>query len=99
MEKIYVGCNVENAAYPEGVCAEAGAISAMVADGEIRIKEICIVADSSDSIAPCGGCRQKIAEFSSPETVVILAGIEGELTRRTVGDLLPDSFGPEHLSN
>ena len=97
--KIFVGCNVENAAYPEGVCAEAGAISAMVADGETRIKEICIVADTSDPIAPCGGCRQKIAEFSSPETVVILAGIEGELTRRTVGDLLPDSFGPKHLSN
>ncbi|MGB0356514.1 MAG: cytidine deaminase, partial [Opitutales bacterium] len=63
--KIFIGCNVENAAYPEGVCAEAGAISAMIAGGETKISEICIVADTSQPIAPCGGCRQKLAEFST----------------------------------
>ena len=97
--KIFIGCNVENAAYPEGVCAEAGAISAMIAGGETKISEICIVADTSQPIAPCGGCRQKLAEFSTPETAVILARSKGEVTRRTVGDLLPESFGPAHLSD
>jgi len=97
--KIFIGCNVENAAYPEGVCAEAGAISAMIAGGETKISEICIVADTSQPIAPCGGCRQKLAEFSTPETEVILAASKGEVTRRTVGDLLPESFGPAHLSD
>lgn len=97
--KIFIGCNVENAAYPEGVCAEAGAISAMIAGGETKISEICIVADTSQPIAPCGGCRQKLAEFSTPETEVILAASMGEVTRRTVGDLLPESFGPAHLSD
>ena len=97
--KIFIGCNVENAAYPEGVCAEAGAISAMIAGGETKISEICIVADTSQPIAPCGVCRQKLAEFSTPETEVILAASKGEVTRRTVGDLLPESFGPAHLSD
>lgn len=97
--KIFIGCNVENAAYPEGVCAEAGAISAMIAGGETKISEICIVADTSQPIAPCGGCRQKLAEFSTPETEVILGASMGEVTRRTVGDLLPESFGPAHLSD
>jgi cytidine deaminase len=97
--KIFIGCNVENAAYPEGVCAEAGAISAMIAGGETKISEICIVADTSQPIAPCGGCRQKLAEFSTPETEVILAASKGEVIRRTVGDLLPESFGPAHLSD
>ena len=97
--KIFIGCNVENAAYPEGVGAEAGAISAMIAGGETKISEICIVADTSQPIAPCGGCRQKLAEFSTPETEVILAASKGEVTRRTVGDLLPESFGPAHLSD
>ena len=61
--KIFVGCNVENIAYPEGSCAEAGAISAMIAGGEKQIEEIIVVADSPVPISPCGGCRQKIAEF------------------------------------
>ena len=64
--KTFVGCNVENAAYPEGTCAEAGAIAAMVAAGESQIEEIFIVAGGSEPISPCGGCRQKISEFSRP---------------------------------
>jgi cytidine deaminase len=92
-----MGCNVENAAYPQGLCAEAAAIAAMIAGGEKHIEEICIVADSEKPIAPCGGCRQKLAEFSTPETVVTLAGLEGGCTQHSIGELLPDSFGPDHL--
>jgi len=96
--EIYVGCNVENVAYPEGSCAEAGAISAMIAAGESVIEEICIVADSQFPVSPCGGCRQKIAEFSRPETIVHLANLKGESRQTTIGDLLPDAFSKSHLS-
>ena len=83
--RIFVGCNVENSAYPEGLCAEAGAIAAMIAAGENEIKKDCVVADSPVSIAPCGGCRQKIAEFASPDVEVILADLEGETKRIIIG--------------
>ena len=95
--KFFLGCNVENVAYPEGTCAEAGAIAAMVASGETSIEEICIVADSPVPVSPCGGCRQKIAEFSQPDTPVLLAGLDGQIIRKTIGELLPDSFSPSHL--
>ncbi len=95
--KTFVGCNVENAAYPEGTCAEAGAIAAMVAAGESRIEEICIVAGTTSPVSPCGGCRQKISEFSKPDTVVVLANPNGETVRKSAGELLPDSFKPSHL--
>lgn len=95
--KTFVGCNVENAAYPEGTCAEAGAIAAMVAAGESEIEEICIVAGTSSPVSPCGGCRQKISEFSKPDTVVVLANPNGETVRKSAGELLPDSFKPSHL--
>jgi cytidine deaminase len=95
--KVFVGCNVENSAYPEGTCAEAGAISAMIAAGEKRIEQVCVVADSPVPIAPCGGCRQKIAEFANPEVEVILADLEGETKRVTVGELLPHAFSNSHL--
>jgi cytidine deaminase len=90
--RIFSGCNVENVAYPEGTCAEAGAIAAMVADGARKIAEVLVVADSAVPVTPCGGCRQKLAEFAPPDTPVILAGLDGELTRTTVGDLLPGAF-------
>lgn len=95
--KIFVGCNVENIAYPEGSCAEAGAISAMIAGGEKQIDEIIVVADSPVPISPCGGCRQKIAEFSSADTSVLIAGLDGEVSRKTIGELLPDAFTISHL--
>ena len=95
--KIFIGCNVENVAYPEGTCAEAGAIAAMVAGGANCIEEICIVADSRVPVSPCGGCRQKLAEFSQPDTPVLLAGLNGEIIRKTIGELLPDSFSQSHL--
>ncbi len=94
---VFAGCNVENVAYPQGTCAEAGAISAMVAAGRTSIVEVLVVADGPLTIAPCGGCRQKLAEFAADATPVILAGVEGERARTTVGALLPGAFGPLHL--
>jgi cytidine deaminase len=94
---VYIGCNVENAAFPEGTCAEAGAIAAMVAAGETVIDVILTVADSDMVATPCGGCRQKIREFSTPTTVIHAAGPKGVRKTYTVDELLPDSFGPEIL--
>ena len=94
---IFAGCNVENVAYPQGTCAEAGAIAAMVLAGRTRIAEVVVVADGPEIISPCGGCRQKLAEFAPPETPVILAGLDGERARTTVGELLPGAFTPAHL--
>ena len=88
----YVGCNVENAAYPEGTCAEAGAIAAMVAAGETRIAELLVIADCPLPVPPCGGCRQKIAEFAGPEVQVILATTAGKSKTMTVAELLPGAF-------
>jgi cytidine deaminase len=96
--RVFAGCNVENVAYPEGTCAEAGAIAAMVAAGGREIAEVLVVADSPTPVTPCGGCRQKLAEFAKPEVPVILAGLGGALARTTVGGLLPGAFTPEHLA-
>jgi len=96
--RVFVGCNVENVAYPEGTCAEAGAIAAMIAAGDSRISEIVVVADSPEPITPCGGCRQKLAEFGDPDVPVILAGPTGERARLTLADLLPGAFSTTHLS-
>mgnify|MGYP001822711516 CR=1 FL=1 len=89
---IHTGCNVENVSYPEGACAETGAISAMVAAGGGRIVELCVVADSDRPITPCGGCRQRIAEFGSPETIVYCADLGGIRKTWSLGDLLPAAF-------
>jgi len=95
---VFAGCNVENVAYPQGTCAEAGAIAAMIAAGRTAIAEVLVIADGPEVIAPCGGCRQKLAEFAAPETPVILAGPAGERARSTVGALLPGAFLPAHLA-
>lgn len=94
---MFVGCNVENAAFPEGVCAEAGAISAMVAAGERTIDAVVTYCDGDALATPCGGCRQKIREFADGDTVVHAAGPDGVRTTYTMAELLPDSFGPENL--
>lgn len=95
---VFVGCNVENVAYPEGTCAEAGAIAAMVAAGRTRIVEVLVVADSPEPVTPCGGCRQKLAEFAAADAPVVLADLNGERARSTVGALLPGAFVPEHMT-
>ncbi|WP_170752978.1 cytidine deaminase [Ruegeria lacuscaerulensis] len=95
--EIYSGCNVENVAYPEGTCAEAGAIAAMVAAGEQELTEVYVVASSPQPVPPCGGCRQKLVEFGKREVKVTLASVEGSETETTIGDLLPGAFGASHM--
>lgn len=94
---IYQGCNVENVAYPEGTCAEAGAIAAMVAAGETELIAVCVIGSSASPTPPCGGCRQKLAEFGKPDTPVLLATLDGKTLETTIGDLLPGAFGIDHL--
>ncbi|MFZ1727868.1 MAG: cytidine deaminase [Albidovulum sp.] len=95
--RVYVGCNVENVAYPEGTCAEAGAIAAMVAAGETKLAEVCVIADSMEPVPPCGGCRQKLAEFGGPSVPVTLATTDGATTKTTIGALLPGGFSAAHM--
>ncbi|EDZ48230.1 cytidine deaminase [Rhodobacterales bacterium Y4I] len=95
--QIYVGCNVENVAYPEGTCAEAGAIAAMVAAGETELAEVYVIADCPSPIPPCGGCRQKIKEFAGNDVKVTMATTDGAERESTVGDLLPGAFDTDHL--
>ena len=94
---IYSGCNVENVAYPEGTCAEAGAIAAMVAAGDTVIAEVLVIADCPDPVPPGGGCRQKIAEFAAPDVKVTLCTTDGAIKEMTVADLLPGSFSAAHM--
>ena len=96
---LHVGCNVENAAYPVGLCAEAGAISAMRVAGGKRIRRIAVVgglADGPETVfcAPCGACRQRIAEFSDATTLILLRDGSGSVRRFELGSLLPAAFGP-----
>ncbi len=94
---LYTGCNVENAAYPEGVCAEGGAISAMVLGGDREIKDIYVIGKGEHLVTPCGGCRQKIREFASADIQIHICGPEGVRKTLTMEELLPHSFGPENL--
>ena len=95
---VFAGCNVENAAYPQGTCAEAGAIAAMVGAGQRRIREVVVVGAGHLPVTPCGGCRQKLREFAGPEVEVHMVDEHGALLlTRSMAALLPDSFGPNHL--
>lgn len=96
---IHAGCNVENAAYPVGLCAEAGALSAMVAAGQTTLEAMLVIGDGALLCTPCGACRQRMREFSDGEAVVLVAGPEGVRRRFTLNDLLPESFGPETLGS
>ena len=95
--KIYAGCNVENAAYPIGNCAEASAIAAMIAGGGKRIRRVYVTGPGKVPVTPCGGCRQRIREFADQDVTVICHGVEGEPLQQTVAQLMPHSFGPEFL--
>jgi cytidine deaminase len=94
---IFSGCNVENASYPQGNCAETGAIAAMARAGEREIAEILVIGGGEGLVTPCGGCRQRIREFAAPTTPVHVAGPEGVRRRFTLEELLPFSFGPDNL--
>ncbi len=96
--RVHSGCNVENAAYPEGLCAEAGAFSAMVLAGGRRVRALAVVGDGARLVTPCGGCRQKLREFAAPDTPVLVADRVQLRARFTLAQLLPDSFGPEQLA-
>ena len=93
----HVGCNIENAAYPIGNCAEASAISAMIASDGKEIKAIAVTGYGELLCTPCGGCRQRIREFSALD-IPIIVGNEVEIKKiYTLDELLPSSFGPENL--
>lgn len=97
--KVYSGCNVENVAYPEGTCSEAGAIAAMVAAGETSFTEITIIADSPVPVTPCGGCRQKLFEFAAAGATITMATTAGETVTMAVADLLPGAFVRSQMDN
>ncbi len=97
--RIHAGCNVENAAYPEGVCAEAGALSAMVLAGGRAVRALAVVGDGAGLVTPCGGCRQKLREFAVAGTRVLVADRTQLRAEFTLAQLLPDSFGPENLTS
>lgn len=96
---VYSGCNVENVAYPEGTCAEAGAIAAMVAAGETKLAQVYVVAGSPLPVTPCGGCRQKLAEFGAGDVQVTMATVEGTEQVMSIADLLPGAFDPSFLGS
>lgn len=95
--RVFVGCNVENASYPEGLCAEASAIAAMVAGGAREVAEMVVLGPGPAPLPPCGGCRQKLAEFAAPDVRVTMATPDGPRLTMTLAELLPGAFGPAHL--
>ena len=94
---VHGGCNVENAAYPQGWCAEASAIAALVGAGRKRVLECLVIGPGPDLITPCGGCRQKLREFASGDLKIHLCGPDGLHRTVTLEQLLPLSFGPHNL--
>jgi len=90
--KIYSGCNVENASFGLTCCAERNAIFAMAAAGETEIRELLVIGESEEFLPPCGACRQVIAEFAAPSTVVHMCNRAGACRDSTVGELLPFIF-------
>ncbi|PRY94506.1 cytidine deaminase [Hasllibacter halocynthiae] len=94
---VHRGCNVENVAYPEGTCAEAGAIAAMALAGGRRIDAVAVISGGAAPVPPCGGCRQKLNEFAEADVPVIMATTGGAREETTVGALLPGAFGAEHM--
>lgn len=95
--RLYAGANVENAAYPQGQCAEASAIGAMIADGARKIVEVVVIGGGDGLCTPCGGCRQRLNEFALATTRVHVCGPEGLRKTFTLGELLPGAFGPNNL--
>ena len=93
----YVGCNVENAAYPQGSCAEANTIGAMIVGGGKKIDTILVLANGEKPIFPCGGCRQRISEFCNPDTRIVLATSKSVTTEVRFSELFPHSFDAQAL--
>ena len=95
--RIHAGCNVENAAYPQGWCAEASALAVMVAAGGKRVLAVAVCGVADDPVTPCGGCRQKLREFAADDCPIWITDLTQLRARHTLGELLPRSFGPEYL--
>jgi len=96
--RIHAGCNVENAAYPQGLCAEAVALGQLVLSGGRRIAAAVVVGEATQPVTPCGACRQRLREFADDDLPILAADQTGVRARHTLGELLPASFGPEHLA-
>ena len=97
--RVHAGCNVENAAYPLGQCAEANALAQMVLAGGRRATAVVVVGEAPEPVTPCGGCRQKLREFGDDALLVRSADEQEWRAAHTLGELLPASFGPAHLTN
>lgn len=95
--RIHAGCNVENAAYPQGWCAEASALAVMVAAGGRRVLALAVCAVADLPVTPCGGCRQKLREFADDDCPIWVADMHSLRATHTLGELLPFSFGPQYL--
>ncbi len=95
---MHSGCNVENAAYPQSLCAEAVALGALVGAGATRVCAVVVAGgDGGQAVVPCGGCRQKLAEFADADTPVLSLDERAVRARHTLGELLPFAFGPAHV--
>ncbi len=95
--RIHAGCNVENAAYPQGWCAEASALAVMVSAGGQRVLAVAVVGVADQPVTPCGGCRQKLREFAALDCPIWIADMSALRATFTLDELLPHSFGPDHL--
>jgi cytidine deaminase len=96
--RVHCGCNVENAAYPQSLCAEAVALGALVSAGARRVRAVVVAGgDGHEALVPCGGCRQKLAEFAAADTPVASVDPHGWRARHTLGELLPFAFGQGHV--
>ena len=95
--RIHAGCNVENAAYPQGWCAETSALAAMVLAGGRQVLAVAVCGVAPEPVTPCGGCRQKLREFAAADCPVWTADLHTVTASFTLGQLLPASFGPHHL--
>jgi cytidine deaminase len=94
---VYTGCNVENASYGIGVCAESNAIASMIAAGDRQIRQIVVVVEGKGVSAPCGACRQRLYEFATSDTIIHLCDLFGNHEQYTMQQLLPHAFGPHDL--
>ena len=97
--RVHAGCNIENAAYPQGLCAEAAALAHLVAAGGRRVLAAVVVGSAPQPVTPCGGCRQRLREFAADDCPVWSADEHAFTARHTLGELLPASFGPAHLGH
>lgn len=97
-EKVYLGCNIENASYGLCNCAERTAIFKAISEGEKEIAAIAVVGDTEGPISPCGACRQVIAEFATEDTIIILANLKGDVRETSIQELLPGFFTAKDMA-